>query len=363
MNTNGIDVPEELHFKELNRTQITAISIAVICVLSIFIAVWLPLRFSQAQITVRIPNGATLSQISEELENKGVIRNRYLFMVYASALGEGRNMKAGKYMFDNGDSLTDVVAKISKGLALPDDVSTFIPEGYNVWEIDARLTDLGFVQKGEFARTYLQDEGELFPDTYKINSDNVIYKDANGQMVNGLIDYMKRDSVIKAIGSKMLQNYQKQTQDLLKDLSPEKAREIIIIASMLEKEVRGQKDMAIVAGIIYKRLSLGMPLQIDATVGYGACLRNFKATDSKINCDVTQIAIGKEIRIDSEFNTYTRKGLPVGPISNPGIASIKAALNPQKSPYVFYLSTSDGQIVYSKTGWEHVSNRAKYMGL
>lgn len=353
-----------LQFKELNKTQITALAIAVICVLAMIFVIWLPMKIGQGQIVVRISKGASLSQISSELHNNGVIRNRYLFMVYASALGEDKNLKAGNYVFKDKASLTEVLTKLSKGLSLPDDITAFIPEGYNVWEIDERLANLGFIQRSEFAGQFISNEGQLFPDTYKISSDNALFSDENGSLMgNKAIDSLKKEAVIKTIGSKMMQNYDQQTAEILKDLTPEKKREIIIIASMLEKEVRSEKDMAIVAGIIYKRLERGMPLQIDATVSYGACLRNFKATGDKINCDVSQIAVGKEVRIDSEYNTYTRKGLPIGPISNPGTKSIRAALNPEKSSYVFYLSNKEGQIVYSKTGWEHTANRAKYIGL
>ena len=352
-----------LRFRDLNKTQITALTIAVICVLALIFAVWLPIRLDQGQITVRISRGLSLSQISSELRDSGVIRNKYLFMVYAAALGEDKNLKAGNYVFKDRASLTEVLTKLSKGLSLPEDITTFIPEGYNIWEIDERLAELGFIQKSEFAETYASNEGQLFPDTYKINADNAIFVEDNKATISsGIIDSLKREAVIKTIGSKMIENYNKQTEELLKNLTLDKKKEIVIIASMLEKEVRSEKDMAIVAGIIYKRLKMGMPLQIDATVSYGACLRNFKATGDKINCDVSQITVGKEIRIDSEYNTYTSKGLPAGPISNPGIKSIKAALNPQESPYTFYLSNQAGQIIYSRTGWEHTANRAKYIG-
>ena len=354
-----------LHFRDVNKTQTTALTSAVVCVLALAFAVWFPTRLDQGQITVRISKGSSLSRISSELRDNGVIRNRYLFMVYAAALGVDKNLKAGNYVFKDKTSLTEVLTKLSKGLSLPEDITTFIPEGYNIWEIDERLTELGFIKRSECAKIYISDEGQLFPDTYKINADNAIFAEEIGAVASigrGVIDSLKKEAVIRTIGSKMIENHDKQTEELLKNLTPDKKKEITIIASMLEKEVRSEKDMAIVAGIIYKRLKMGMPLQIDATVSYGACLRNFKATENKINCDVSQIAVGKEIRIDSEYNTYTRKGLPVGPISNPGIKSIKAVLNPQESPYTFYLSNQAGQIIYSRTGWEHTANRAKYIG-
>jgi len=120
----------------------------------------------------------------------------------------------------------------------------------------------------------------------------------------------------------------------------------------------------LVAGIIRNRLARKMPLQIDATVAYGACLRRFIVGNYKKDCDVSQIGVGAEIRIDSGYNSYMRLGLPVGPIANPGITAIQAVLNPQKSDYLYYLSTRDGsQMIFSKTAAEHAANRRKYLGI
>ena len=141
-------------------------------------------------------------------------------------------------------------------------------------------------------------------------------------------------------------------------------RDTLTRASILEKEARSEEDMRLVAGIIRNRLAKKMPLQIDATVSYGACLRRFVAGNFKKDCDVTQMPVGAEIRIDSEYNSYMRSGLPVGPIANPGITAIQAVLNPQSSDYFYYLSTRDGsQMIYSKTATEHAANRRKYLGI
>ena len=103
-----------------------------------------------------------------------------------------------------------------------------------------------------------------------------------------------------------------------------------------------------------------MPLQLDATVAYGACLRRFLINEK--NCDVTQIGVANEIKIDSAYNTYTRAELPRGPISNPGMAAIRAAKNPKSSDYLYYLSAKDGTTIFAKTSAEHEANRRKYLG-
>ena len=121
--------------------------------------------------------------------------------------------------------------------------------------------------------------------------------------------------------------------------------------------------MALVSGIIQKRLQLKMPLQIDATVAYGWCLRRWLPMSNNRTCDVTQAPIATELKVDGPYNTYARVGLPPAPISNPGLQALEAAAHPKTSSYLYYLSTRDGsQIIYAKTAAEQQANRAKYLG-
>lgn len=292
------------------------------------------------------------------LKDAGLIRSRGLFVAYAFAINADRKIQAGRYSFPNNITMPEIVYMMSHGQALPDEISVFIPEGYNTWEIDKRLQDLGFIRSGEFSRQFLSIEGYLFPDTYNLAAEMATFPSKS----SALIDSLNRDYMVKTMAEKMKANFDSKTLNIFQNLSESKKREVIIVASLLEKEARMESDMKIVAGIIYKRLSRGMLLQIDASVSYGACLRVFN--DPKVGyCDVTQVGVGKEIKIDSRYNTYMRKGLPPGPISNPGLKSINAALNPTQSQYLYYLSTRDGgDIIFSKTGSEHVANRKKYLG-
>ena len=124
--------------------------------------------------------------------------------------------------------------------------------------------------------------------------------------------------------------------------------EIITIASLIEKEVASDSDRALVSGILWKRMKLNIPLQVDATVLYARPKRIGKVTlaDTKIN---------------SPYNTYRYTGLPPAPIANPGLSAIRAALYPKKSPYLYYLSTPDGKTIFSKTREEHNRAKAKYL--
>jgi len=150
---------------------------------------------------------------------------------------------------------------------------------------------------------------------------------------------------------KMLANFdEKITPDLRKEITKQKKTifEIITMASLIEKEVAMDEDRAIVSGILWKRIKLGIPLQVDATITYITGKNNTKISlnDTKIN---------------SPYNTYKYRGLPPGPIANPGIAAIRAAIFPKSSPYLFYLSAPDGRTIFSKTLEEHNTAKTRYL--
>lgn len=214
---------------------------------------------------------------------------------------------------------------------VPNDVAVTIPEGTNIADLDALLVSAGAASKSFLLdREYLSLEGKLFPDTYRF----------------------ERNSSPSAILMRFRENYEFRTSGIAV------TEDAIIIASLLEKEVRTEQDMRLVSGIIQKRRSVGMPLQIDAAVAYGACYDEFVRGRY---CDVSDVNLVDNIRRDSAYNTYTRAGLPAGPISNPGLAAIRAALNPQTSEYWFYLSARDGTTIFSKTLEEHNRAKAKYL--
>ncbi len=323
-----------------------AMSVAVILVLFILIEIFYPFNIGDHYDRItEIKEGSNLTEIASMLKAEGIIKNKPIFIVYVTALGEDENLKAGEYNFTSRVSMYQVVNVLTGNFAKHDDIQVTIPEGMNVWEIDEVLTKAGFVMKGEFVNTAIGSEGYLFPDTYRF----------------------KRNVSVEEIIDKMIENFDFKTgsvtEPYFKNMGDLESHNIIVIASILEKEAKTEEDMRIVSGIIKNRLEVpaGMLLQIDATVAYGACLREFKSNGRL--CDVTQIGLAKEINIDGPYNTYMRMGLPPGPISNPGLKAIQAALNPKETDYLYYLSTRDGsQIIYSKTASEHLQSRRKYLG-
>lgn len=288
-----------------------------------------------------IEEGWGARRIASELERGGFIRSAFVFVVVANMADSGSSLKAGTYELSPSLSTWDVVELIASGSAKNTDIQVTIPEGMNVWEIDELLQREKLIVPGSFARTYAQDEGSLYPDTYRF--------DESLRLTANAFDNAR------TIGAVLQKEFNARTS--------RSTQEQIIIASMLEKEAKTAEDMAIVAGIMKKRQEIGMPLQIDATVAYGWCLARWLPMSSTKNCDVTQAPLATEIKVDGPYNTYTRIGLPRGPISNPGAAALKAAANPKESPYLYYLSTRDGSsIIYSRTHAEHLANRAKYLG-
>ncbi|MEK7149015.1 MAG: endolytic transglycosylase MltG, partial [Patescibacteria group bacterium] len=178
-------------------------------------------------------------------------------------------------------------------------------------------------------------EGYLFPDTYRL------YKDASA------------DDVIR----KMLGNFdRKLTKDMRNEIILQRKTiyEIVTIASLIEKEVKSPEDKVLVSGILWKRLQLKIALQVDASIIY-------IKTNGRSQLNGGEKVLYEDLKIDSPYNTYKYRGLPPGPISNPGLESIEAAIYPKQSPYLFYISTPDGKTIYSKTLEEHNTAVAKYL--
>lgn len=331
-------IKEESFSKE--KKQITTVLSVVILFLFLFVLGFMFPPGHPVPAEVRIESGQGASAIGQALKDKDVIRSKLAFRLYVLITGKSDDLKAGRYIFESHLSMPRVASMIARGLSIPDDTVISIPEGMNIWDIDEKLVTMNLITPGEFSGRAYSFEGYLFPDTYRIS------KEKKGvALVDDLIFKMR--SRFDAVIEPMLVGV------------PNK-EEVIIRASILEKEARRDADMKIVAGIIENRLEIDMLLQIDATVAYGYCVKS----GFKYPCNVTQTNLVREIKIDGPYNSYTRKGLPAGPISNPGESSVKAILSPTKNNYLFYLSTRDGsQMIYSRTAGEHVANRRKYLGI
>ncbi len=319
----------------IRRSHIIAISIAIMCLLAGYLAMWLPVQRGDTSVKeITVSPGESLQGIAQNLKDEDLIRSKYLFIFFITARNQESELQAGRYHISRSMNIPDIAYRIVNGLAESDDLKIVIPEGSNIWDIDKKMVSAGLGTEGEFARSYYLREGKLFPDTYRF----------------------EKDTTLEQVSARLIDTYNKKSGNPTSD--------VLITASLLEKEAKKAEDMAMVADIIRRRLAMGMLLQIDASVGYGWCLQQSLVRNFSKSCDVTQAPIMYEIKKDGPFNTYMRAGLPPRPISNPGLVALNAAKNPIANDYLFYLSTRDGsQLIYSKTFAEHEQNRRKYLGL
>jgi len=307
---------------------------------------FIPLGGSQ-NITVTIEKGQGVKEIAAVLEKQNLIRNSFWFETYVWLEGSQNKLQAGEYSLNPGLNVSEIVRRISGGQIVENDIWVTIPEGFTLKQIKSRLLENNLASAdglsskiiGEFTADYefLSDapktaglEGFLFPDTYKY----------------------KKDVGEEAIIVKMLDNFgEKLTQNLQQDIKARglKIYDAIIMASIIEKEGKTAADKKIISGIFWKRFGDKYPLESDATLSY--------IFDDKVDRHTIE-----QTKVDSPYNTYKYVGLPPGPINNPGLDSIEAAIYPETSPYYFFLTKSDtGEAVFAKTLQEHNQNKAEYL--
>jgi UPF0755 protein len=285
-----------------------------------------------------IEKGESLGTVAHELADQNLVMSRYLFVAYAIFTGQERKFQAGEYIIPPRPSIGELVGAFAEGRGASEDITVTVPEGTNLADLGKILSKSGLSIKTEnlLGPDMLKLEGYLFPDTYRF----------------------KPGTEAKEIVRVMRDNFDEKVRQTYPTVLESRLRRTIIIASILEKEVRNQRDMKLVAGIMEKRLSKNISLEIDATVTYGVCYPKFLAGQY---CDVSLANITDNLKVSTPYNTYANKGLPAGPISNPGLTAIEAALNPEKSDYLYYLSAPDGTTIFSKTAAEHERARNKYL--
>lgn len=287
-----------------------------------------------------ITKGSGLEEISAGLKEKGLIKSPLFFKILVYQLGINKKIKAGGYYLSSSLSPKEIALSLTKG---NNDQWVTIIEGLRQEEIADKLLNEGFkIDPGQWTKEINLNEleGKLFPDSY----------------------FFPRDASAGAILTIMQKNFQKKvTGGLQEDISLSKLtfQEIIILASIVEREARHDEDRAIVAGILLKRRQNNWALQVDATVQYA--IGTQKCT-GRLNCEWWPKSLTKkDLQLKSPYNLYLYRGLPPSPICNPGLSSIKAVLMPQQSPYWYYLSDHEGIMRYAKTDIEHQKNIQTYL--
>lgn len=286
-----------------------------------------------------ITRGTSASQIGNKLKENGLIKSALAFKFYVQFTSQQGKIQAGEFRLSPSYSLFETVRVLTSG---PTEIWVTIPEGFRREQIAARFAntlerDEAFVDAFLLATADL--EGMLFPDTY------LFPKDATAETVARVLNQTFNTRV---------------TDTMLADAidSGYSLNQIITMASIIEREAITDSERPIVAGILYNRLRIGIALQADATVQYVAA--NARCDDNA-DCDWWQPPTGAELSINSPYNTYRFAGLPPGPIANPGIASINAAIYPEGTEYFYYIHDKDGNIHYGRTLEEHNANVNRYL--
>jgi UPF0755 protein len=303
-----------------------------------------PANPGSSKVRFVVPPGASFHVVADTLHRTGLIDSVTVFDLYARYKHLDRNVQAGAYELSRNLNMIQILTALQT--AIPDEIFVTVPEGYTIKKTAALLDKGGVIKgsdytalavQGKFNYDFLKDlppgaslEGFLFPDTYLV----------------------PRAGTAKDLITLQLDNFKKQWDATRKSQAAQRqltALQIVTIASMIEREARFQEDRPLVASVIYNRLASGWPLQIDATVLYAKGIWQSSVTtdDRKIN---------------SPFNTYLHTGLPPGPIANPGIEAIDAALQPAQTGYFFYLSDPQGHNHYAKTN-EEFARLLKQYGL
>ncbi len=289
-----------------------------------------PRNFPAGKV-VQVSNGANLSDIAAELHAAGVIRSPFWFTNFIIFFNHERTAVSGEYYFERPVSVISVARAVSRGTFNMDQAKTTIPEGSTNVDI-ANIIHASYpdFDMNEFLSLASTSEGYLFPDTYKFGA-NVRPARVMEMMLANFDKRIKAENVVAATKT-----------------SGYSQKELIIMASILEGEARQTRTRQVVAGILWKRIKIGMPLQVDAA---------FRVINGKTSAQLTQA----DLKIDSPYNTYINKGLPPGPISNPGLDSILAAAQPVKSNYLYFLTDANGTMHYAATLEEHAANKRKYL--
>lgn len=300
-----------------------------------------------------IASGEGVNQISRNLYDQKLIKSMFFFETYVWLEKIQANFLAGEYILNTQMNIKEVTEILTSGKVVNKEKNIKIIEGWKIADINKYLIDQAVITDDSFlnlAKNQITDwqfkiakpeflndlpvnsdlEGFLFPDTYRI------FADAEAE-----------DIIIK-----MLDNFDKKlTTEMREDIKNQGQTiyEIITMASVIEKEVKKAEDMKVVSGIFWNRIKNGQPLESCATLAYilGVNKKQYTLEDTEII---------------SPYNTYKNKGLPPGPICNPGLNAINAAINPINTSYNYFLNRFDnGETIFSSTYEEHLKNKNKYL--
>lgn len=320
------DHPENI-FDKKHRAKYTVVFV-ILFITAILFSMTPPSNFVQGGV-ITIATGENLKELSSELANDRYIRSTFEFDSFVMLFGGDARIPIGDYYFEYPKSVIGVAWQITHGIHNLEPIKITIPEGKNSTEIAQIFrSKLASFDINKFEKESKNYEGYLFPETYFVyprTSAETVLSEMRDMFLRKATPVIKRDNH-----------------------SGHSASDIVIMASLIEKEAKGDDDRAMIAGILWNRIDRQIPLEVDATDAYANGIPENQLT----NTDLT---------VDSPYNTYIYRGLPPGPISNPGLLALEAAMNPTKTDYLYYIHDKNGNIHYAKTYVEHQQNIKKYL--
>ncbi len=297
---------------------------------------------AQGEIFVKIPRGTSAPAIARTLVAAGVLRREFPFLVYLRWTGRTRNLQAGEYRFAAPATPMEVAGRLARGDVFY--VSVTIPEGLTAEETISLIARSGLGRIDDLRRAlsrvdWIRDlddrapslEGYLFPDTYRFPRD------------------VDSEDILRAMVEQFRIRFRKML-DARAVPEGRSVREIVILASLVEKEAANAEERGLVASVLNNRLVKKIPLACDPTIIYAMKLAG--RYDGNIR--------RADLAMDSPYNTYLRPGLPPGPIANPGLSALEAALDPTPSEYLYYVSRNDGTHVFSRDFHSHSQAVERY---
>ena len=296
-----------------------------------------------------ISAGMSFNEIVDKLKSENLIASKAVFKIYGAITGEARKLKPGKYALSSDSSISKLFKILTKG---PEEISVVIVPGLTLKEIDEKLSSFNIIKPGEiinFDANSLKNNYPWLP-SRNVDISNFRYFELEGFLLPDTYRFFP-DSGVDLVIHRFLDNFKTKALPFFEN--SDNILDKLILASILEKEIPDYEGKKIVAGILLKRLKVGMPLQVDASIVYAKCSGRF------LNCPRLTKA---DYKINSVYNTYLYPGLPEGPISSPDLESIRAVLNSEKTRYWYYLSDPKTQkTIFSETLDEHNKNRAAYL--
>jgi len=300
---------------------------------------------SKAFISFEVNKGSSAKQLTCEMQNKGLIKNSFVFNLYARANKLDAKIKSGSYLLSPSMSVAEILDTLVLGDSVNNDIKVTIPEGSNLEKIASLFDKNDLVSRESFLEhaiienfkeeyTFLKElppegtlEGFLFPDTYYM---------PKGKGPEFYIDILL---------NRFDQVYSRDIAPILsKDDRKLSLYEIITLASIVEAEAQLENERPIIAGVFYNRLKQGMALQSCATV-------EFALGEHK------EVLSFKDLEVDSPYNTYVNPGLPPGPIGVPGLSSIMATIKPEETDYMYFVAKGDGSHIFNLTYSEHIKSQ------